>query len=153
MRANVTGQIAKLPTLSRQQLLDLWQKLCRRAAPNGMRRERMIPFLAYRIQERAYGGLKPSTLSHLRRISRSLERSKSSTELILRPRAKAGTRMVRHWRGEAHEVVVTQSGYEYRRGSYRSLSEIARKITGTRWSGPAFFGLNKADSGQGRRDA
>jgi hypothetical protein len=152
MRANVSGQIAKLPTFSRQQLLDLWQKLYRRAAPYGMRRERMIPFLAYRIQENAYGGLKPSTLSQLRRISRSLERSKSSSELILRPRAKVGTRMVRQWRGEAHEVVVTQSGYEYRRGSYRSLSEIARKITGTRWSGPAFFGLNKADSVQGRRD-
>jgi hypothetical protein len=152
MRANISGQITKLRNSSRQQLLDMWQKLYRGAAPYGMRRERMIPFLAYRIQENAYGGLKPATLSHLRRISRSLERSKSSTELILRPRAKVGTRMVRQWRGEAHEVVVTQSGYEYRRGYYRSLSEIARKITGTRWSGPAFFGLNKYQSVQGRSD-
>jgi hypothetical protein len=153
MGANVSSQIAKLPALSRRELLELWKRLYRRAAPYGMRRERMIPFLAYRIQENAYGGLNPSTLSQLRRISRSLERSKSSAELVLRPKAKVGTRMVRLWRGESHEVIVTQSGYEYRRGSYRSLSEIARKITGTRWSGPAFFGLNKADSGQGRRDA
>jgi hypothetical protein len=112
----------------------------------------MIPFLGYRIQENAYGGLKPSTLSQLRRISRSLEGSKSSTEPILRPKAKVGTRMVRQWRGESHEVVVTQSGYEYRRVIYKSLSEIARKITGTRWSGPAFFGLNKTHSIQGHRD-
>jgi Protein of unknown function (DUF2924) len=152
MGSNISDQIAKLPGLSRQELLDLWQRLYRRAAPYGMRRERMIPFLAYRIQENAYGGLKPSTLSQLRRISRSLEGSKSSTELILRPKAKVGTRMVRQWRGESHEVVVTQSGYEYRRATYKSLSEIARKITGTRWSGPAFFGLNRADSAQGRRD-
>src|SRR5271169_6206700 len=121
MNTNVSGQVAKLPSFSRQQLLDLWRKLYRRAAPYGMRRERMIPFLAYRIQENAYGGLKPSTLSQLRRISRSLEGAKSSTELILRPKAKVGTRMVRQWRGESHEVVVTQSGYEYRRTSYKSL--------------------------------
>jgi len=112
----------------------------------------MIPFLAYRIQENAYGGLKPSTLSQLRRISRSLEKSKSSGELILRPKAKVGTRIFRQWRGESHEVVVSQSGYEYRRGTYKSLSKIARKITGTRWSGPAFFGVNRTDSAQGRSD-
>jgi hypothetical protein len=117
-----------------------------------MRRERMIPFLAYRIQENAYGGLKPSTLSQLRRISKRLERSKSSSELILRPKSKVGTKIVRQWRGETHEVMVTNTGYEYRRASYKSLSEIARKITGTRWSGPAFFGLNRTDSVQGRRD-
>jgi hypothetical protein len=152
MRINISGLIAKLPTLSRQELLDLWQKLYRKAAPYRMRRERMIPFLAYRIQENAYGGLKPSTLSQLRRISRSLERSKSPTELILRPKVKVGTRIVRQWDGETHEVLVTQAGYEYRQEVYNSLSEIARKITGTRWSGPAFFGLNKDQSVQGRRD-
>ena len=151
MRANISGQIAKLPTLSRQQLLDMWQKLYRRAAPNGIRREQMVPFLAYRMQENAYGGLKPSTRSELRRIARSLEQTTASTELILRPRIKPGTRILRQWRGETHEVVVTRSGYEYRRASYRSLSEIARQITGTRWSGPAFFGLNRTSSVRGRR--
>ena len=152
MRANISSQIGKLRASSRQQLLDLWQKLYPKAAPNGMRRERMVPFLAYRIQENAYGSLKPSTRSQLRRISRSLERSKSSTDFILRPKVKVGTRIVRQWRGEIHEVVVTQSGYEYRRAAYRSLSIIARKITGTRWSGPAFFGLNGTSTARGRRD-
>ena len=151
MRATISGQIAKLPALSRQQLLDLWQKLYRRAAPDGIRRERMVPFLAYRMQENAYGGLQPATRSELRRIARNLERSSASKELVLQPRIKLGTRILRQWRGETHEVVVTRSGYEYRRASYRSLSEIARKITGTHWSGPAFFGLNSTSSVRGRR--
>ncbi|WP_414648594.1 DUF2924 domain-containing protein, partial [Edaphobacter sp.] len=70
MGSNISGQIAKLHALSRQQLLDLWQKLYRRPAPPGIRRELMVPFLAYRMQEDAYGGLKPSTRSELRRIAR-----------------------------------------------------------------------------------
>jgi hypothetical protein len=151
MRVNISRQIAKLHALSRQQLLDMWHKLYRRAAPNGIRRERMVPFLAYRMQENAYGGLKPATRSALRRIARGLERSTASTELILRPRIKLGTRILRHWRGETYEVVVTRLGYEYRRASYRSLSEIARQITGTHWSGPAFFGLNRSGAVRGRR--
>ncbi len=146
MREDILDQIAQLPTLSRQQLLDLWQKLHRKAAPDGIRRERMIPFLAYRMQENAYGGLSASTGSELRRIARSLEQPATSSSPVLRPRVKPGTRLLRQWRGEAHEVVVTSSGYEYRGATYTSLSEIARQITGTRWSGPAFFGLNGTKS-------
>jgi Protein of unknown function (DUF2924) len=130
--------------LSRQQLLDLWQKAYGRAAPEGLRREQLVPFLAYRIQENAHGGLKPSTLSELRRIARDLEKPGGSTESRSRTKMKSGTRLIRRWRGEAHEIGATESGFEYRGTTYRSLSEIARKITGTRWSGPAFFKLNGA---------
>jgi hypothetical protein len=152
MKAGISDQIANLRTLARQQLLDLWQKLYRRAAPNGIRRELMVPFLAYRIQENAYGGLKPAVRNELRRMARRLENPTAATEPLLRPKIKVGTRIIRQWRGETHEVAVTQSGYEYRGSSYRSLSEIARKITGTRWSGPAFFGLNRSASVRGLRD-
>jgi hypothetical protein len=144
MSASMAGQIAQLRTFSRQQLLDMWQKLYQRAAPPGIRRELLIPLLAYRMQEHAYGGLKSSARSELRRIARDLERSSGSTRLILRPKMKAGTRLLREWRGQTHEVIATESGYEYRGVSYRSLSEIARKVTGTRWSGPAFFDLKNA---------
>jgi hypothetical protein len=61
---------------------------------------------------------------------------------------KSGTRLIRQWRGEPHEIAATESGFEYRGAMYRSLSEIARKITGTRWSGPAFFKLNSAKAVQ-----
>jgi hypothetical protein len=112
----------------------------------------LIPFLAYRIQEKAYGGLKPSTRSELRRIARELEKSKDSPNLKVRSRAKTGSRVYREWRGETHEVTVTGDGYEYRGLAFRSLSQIARKITGVRWSGPAFFGLNSARPGKEQRN-
>ena len=150
MGANIPGQIAKLRALPRQQLLEVWQKVYRRAAPEGIRRELLVPFLAYRIQEIAHGGLKPSTLSELHRIARGLEKPGGSTESRSRTRIKSGTRLIRQWRGETHEVAAAESGYEYRGTTYQSLSEIARKITGTRWSGPAFFGLNGPRTVRGR---
>jgi hypothetical protein len=144
MDGAMEGKLAQLRTLSRKQLLESWQELYGRPAPPGIRREFLIPFLAYRIQERAYGGLSPSALSELRRIARSIEQLKGSARLVLKPKIKVGTRLVRGWRGKTHEVVATKSGYEYRGVGFLSLSEIARKITGTRWSGPAFFGIKNA---------
>jgi len=145
MEADVSGQIAQLRSLSRQQLLELWQEHYGKAAPLGIRRELVVPFLAYRMQENQHGGLKSSTRTELRRIARGLERS-SSSELLARPRIKPGTRLCRRWQGEMHEIFVTVSGFEYRGVGYRSLSAVARKITGTRWSGPAFFGFKNANS-------
>ena len=137
-------------SLSRPQLLELWLKVYGRAAPEGLRRELLVPFLAYRIQENALGGLKPSTISELRRIARDLEKPGGSIESRSRSKIKSGTRLIRQWRGEGHEVGATESGFEYRGITYRSLSEIARKITGTRWSGPAFFKLNGAKPVRGQ---
>jgi hypothetical protein len=149
MDPDIAKQIAQLRGMSRQELLDLWQKLYRRAAPQGIRRELMVPFLAYRIQENAYGGLKPATRFKLRRIARELEKSAASPELRIQRKIKPGTCLLRHWRGERHEVLVTDSGYEYRGASFSSLSPIARQITDTRWSGPAFFGLRNGNSIRG----
>ena len=144
MTINVAAEIERLPTLSRQQLLDLWLKQYGRAAPSGVRKSLLVPFLAYRLQENAYGGLKPSTRAELRRIARANEKGSDTTGPSLRSRIKPGTRVVRQWKGRPIEVSVTESGFEYSGTNYRSLSQIARKITGTRWSGPAFFGLNGA---------
>jgi hypothetical protein len=152
MRANISDQIAALRALSRQQLLEIWRKLYRRPAPTGIRRELMIPFIAYRIQENAYGGLKASTRSELRRIARGIENSSSSSGQMHQPRIKPGTQIIRQWHGETHEVVVIESGYQYRQVIYKSLSEIARTITGTRWSGPAFFGLKTSKPVPRRHD-
>lgn len=106
----------------------------------------MVPFLAYKIQENAYGGLKPSTLSELRRIARSLEKEATGSKTTISPKIKSGTTIFHQWRGQSHEVLVTESGYEYKGTSFKSLSQIACKITGTRWSGPLFFGFKKARS-------
>jgi DUF2924 family protein len=145
MEPDIATQIAQLRHLSRQELLDLWQKLYRRAAPPGIRRELMVPFLAYRIQENAYGGLKPATRFELRRIARELEKSGASPEVRIPRKIKPGTCLLRHWRGEKHEVRITDSGFEYKGAIFSSLSPIARQITGTRWSGPAFFGLRSGN--------
>ena len=145
MDNDIRQQIAQLPKLSRPELQLLWFKVYGRAAPPKMRRSLLVPFLAYRIQERAYGGLKASTLAKLRRIARTLEEGGAANSPTHRRALEPGTRIVRHWQGKPHEVSVTDGGFEYAGNTYRSLSEIARKITGTRWSGPAFFGLNRVN--------
>ena len=146
MEKAISKQVAQLPNLARQQLLDLWVRLNGGPAPAGMRRELLVPFLAYRMQERSYGGLKSSTRAELRRIGQNLKSSRSAVKPLLRPRFKPGTRVVRHWQGKMHEVSVTASGFEYGGTAYGSLSQIAREITGTQWSGPAFFGLKNKTS-------
>jgi hypothetical protein len=140
-----------LRTLSRPELLDLWQEVYQKAAPLGIRREILVPFLAYRIQENAYGSLNPKALAELHRIAKAIKKNGRSSEALTRPRIKNGTRLLRQWHGQTHEVYITESGYEYHGVGYRSLSEIARKITGTRWSGPAFFGLKRVNSVPGSR--
>jgi hypothetical protein len=107
-----------------------------------MRRELMIPVLAYRIQEQAYGGLSQQTLNKLRQLARDLERNPKALTRM-RP-IKPGTRIIREWDGDTHEVTVVRDGYSYRGKHFVSLSAIARKITGTRWSGPLFFGLRSS---------
>jgi hypothetical protein len=137
-------QLTALPSLSRPQLLDLWQTLWGRAAPPGIRRELMIPILAYRIQEKAYGGLKPATQRRLSQLAESFEDGAHPKEM---ERVKPGTRLLREWRGQTHEVIATERGFQYRGQLHPSLSEIARHITGTRWSGPVFFGLRSRAAG------
>jgi hypothetical protein len=144
MDTDISAEIAKLRASTRAKILGIWQKLFKRTAPSGIRRELLVPFLAYRMQEQILGGLKPSTLTELRRIARGLEKANGSTKRRIRSRAKTGTRFIRQWHGEIHEVSVAESGYEYRGITYRSLSKIARDITGTRWSGPVFFGITNA---------
>lgn len=148
----VQARIAELPKLPRNQLLELWEAAYQRPAPKGLRRELLLPFLAYKIQENAYGGLKRSTRAELLRIARDLEKRPVRTR---KPRArvlfKPGTRLVRTWRGKPHEVAIAESGFLYAGTCYKSLSAIARKITGTQWSGPVFFGLRKSASPSGVR--
>jgi hypothetical protein len=98
------------------------------------------PFIAYRVQEIAYGGLNKPTQRKLEALTRELGRKGSiavTSDLSLQP----GTRLVREWRGRTHTVVVTTDGFEYVGKAFKSLSKIAHVITGAHWSGPRFFGL------------
>jgi len=96
--------------------------------------------LAWRIQERQHGGLDPDLKARLRRLGKDSDREPDRPKRI-RPSLSPGTTLVREWQGGTHHVRVTDAGFEYAGQGYGSLSEVARAITGTRWSGPRFFGL------------
>lgn len=120
-----------------------WRRLYRSHPPKGLSRDLMIRAIAYRLQERALGGLSKSTLRKLGLMARKLE-AEGARSFNPRPTMKAGTGLVREWGGETHSVVVLEGGFEYRGQRYRSLSQIARLITGAHWSGPRFFALGPA---------
>ncbi len=138
-RQNCSAKLAELETMSGPDLRHVWSKVTKNSQISGLRRELMIPLLAYKIQERVYGGLPPKAARELRKIGDSL-RSGRKIPTPAHNRFQPGTRLIRQWGGETHEVTLNSDGYEYRGERFSNLSEIARKITGVRRSGPAFFG-------------
>ena len=142
MQDKLSVQIAALPTLNKAQLLAIWAENFSKDPPANLRKELMVPILAYRIQEREFGGLSHAARQRLREVATSLKTEKPFQERS-DSAPQTGTRLLRMWRGEMHEVIATGSGYQYRDQTYSSLSKIAREITGTQWSGPLFFGVRK----------
>jgi len=135
----ISDQIASLPAMTKAQLLAVWAKNFSQGPPASLRKDLMVPILAYRLQEREYGGLSNASRKKLRDIAKSLysekgPRGRESASL------RHGTRLVRSWKGEVHEVYASNVGFTYRDKVFSNLSQIAREITGTRWSGPLFFG-------------
>lgn len=96
--------------------------------------------LAYRLQEKAFGGLKKSNRRELSRLAAEFQ-STGSIAMAATAGIRPGTKLIREWRGRTHEIEVLTDGFAWSGRRYRNLSEIARSITGTRWSGPRFFGL------------
>ena len=133
-------QLTSLSRLKNGELRALWLEGFGQPLPARIRRGLLLRALAYRIQERAQGALSRATRSHLGRLAEAT-RNGATPSLLDTPRIKLGTRLIRQWQGETHEVTVIDAGFAYRGKHYLSLSEIARLITGTRWSGPTFFGL------------
>jgi hypothetical protein len=147
MPDSVETQLKNLPNLSRTDLAQLWQTLFHSVPDPKIRRPSIIRFLAYRVQEQAYGSLSASGERRLRQLEEAIAGNstlKASSNRKIHP----GTRLVREWQNQVHLVNVEVKGYEYRGARYQSLSEIARLITGTRWSGPLFFGVKKQHENQ-----
>lgn len=140
MSDKCTETLNQLPKMDRSELQKFWEELFGMPPNPKLRRDLMIPILGYRVQERAYGGLKASTRKYLQKIADQIE---SNRPVSLPARIKSGTKLLREWGGEVHEVLVTARGFEYRGVEYKTLSEIAMHITGSKWSGPLFFGLRK----------
>ena len=131
--------LARLPTASRADLRAQWHRLYLTESPARLSRDLLIAAIAYRLQEQALGGLRPELHRRLRNIAEQVRGGHVS--LAAAPRLKPGTRLLREWQGRTHEVLVSDAGFEWQQARYRSLSQIARAITGTSWSGPVFFGL------------
>jgi len=137
---DLAREIASLSALDPTALKQLWATLCGAAPPPGLNRPLLIRALAYRLQERALGALKPATRRLLLQFSDEAEAA-----VPARPSGSVspGTVLVREWHGTSHRVTVLETACAWRGKRYRSLSEVARAITGTRWSGPRFFGLGR----------
>jgi hypothetical protein len=141
MTAPVLAQLAALKGLPTQDLKRRWRELFDTEPPPYNRRF-LESRLAYRIQELAYGGLKPETLERLGALAEDPDGGDAAKRRRLaKDRPIAGTQLIREWQGVEHCVTVQDAGYEYQGRPYQSLSAIARTITGTRWNGWVFFGL------------
>jgi hypothetical protein len=132
--------LSRLPELGLRELRQHWRVLYKAEASPHLSRELLLRAVAYRMQEVVLGGLRPQRQRQLRQFAHQLNDSQEG-RVRLRPELKPGTRLVREWQGRTYEVLVLDDGLSWRGTSYRSLSALARKITGTAWSGPLFFGL------------
>ena len=136
--------IADLDTMSPAALRAAWREVHRKPAPD-LSPDLLRRGIAYNLQARRHGGLSTAVRSEIARLTRRLEQDDDLTSpgtIALKP----GTRLVRAWHGKTHHVLVCDEGFDYKGRHYRSLSQIARKITGTRWSGPRFFGLKSRNT-------
>ena len=148
----IAQRLADLPKLSKTALRELWKQLFSTPPPPQVRRQLMISILAYRLQEQVFGSLRAASLGRLRPLARAFENNSDaavSSIASIRP----GTRLVRQWGDQVHLVNVETNGYEYQGARYQSLSEIARLITGTHWSGPLFFGIRSEQTNSKSKEA
>lgn len=144
--ADVLGRLAALKTAATPALKQQWRELFG-AEPPPYNRRFLESRLAYRVQELAYGGLKPETVARLEALGEQLDGGNITVRRIRGDdKPIAGTRLLREYQGVEHCVTVLRDGYEYEGRPYKSLSAIARAITGTRWNGWTFFGLKNRRS-------
>jgi Protein of unknown function (DUF2924) len=132
---NLAAEIESLQALNPGELDQRWQILFGSDRPNRVCGRLLIQALAYRLQEKAIGGLKPSTRCLLEHSAQNVSARSPAVELP-RARLKAGAVLIREWHGTTHQISVLETGFLFSGKRYRSLSEIARTITGARWSGP-----------------
>lgn len=144
-RADADPVAADLSALSQMDAAELrvqWRRLCRYDPPKRLSRDVLELAVAWKLQERKHGGLTASTRRQLDALSEAM----ASGADLAKPRTvslRPGARLVREWNGETHEVLVVEGGFQWKGRTWPSLSIIAREMTGTRWSGPRFFGVTR----------
>jgi len=146
-RNSVMRQLAALQTMTLEQLREKWLDLYGSDPPR-YKKQFLVKRLAYRIQELFYGGLSDTAKTRLQQIAQNdpvaTVKGKVSEERKSNENILPGTRFVRVWNDHRYEVTARKKGFEYDGRVFRSLSAVAREITGTRWNGKVFFGLKKS---------
>ena len=139
---NIALELARLGELTIFELRREWRRLHRMSPPMRLSRELLIRGITYKLQEKALGALSKSIIRKLESLN--VEPAAGDARKLMPPISlKPGTRLVREWRGMTHTVLVHADGVEWNGRRYKSLTVIAREITGAYWSGPRFFGLSK----------
>ena len=139
---SVTEGLAVIPGLPRADLIEQWTEAYGRPPPKGISRRLLEYVAAYHLQAQTSRGLRPAVRRKLHQLAGSGRNGVSAASPPSPRKAlPTGSRLVREWNGRSHTVEVTDSGFLYGGQQYRSLSGVARTITGARWSGPRFFGL------------
>lgn len=128
-------------TSTRTELVAGWQRSIGCLPPKGIGQQLLSLGIAYHDQCRKHGGLKPATRKRLEALATGTPAPTSTGQKAGSRKLMPGARLVRDWRGDTHIVAVMEKGFLYDGQTYGSLSEIARTITGARWSGPRFFGI------------
>ncbi len=137
--AKLAQKLAGLEDLSRVELADLYQELLKHPPPKGLSRRLLILSIGYEMQAKRYGSRRPKKRVTLYGASATASYGYSKK---LRP----GTRLIREWKGKSLVVEVTEAGFVWKGRCHRSLSAVARAITGAHWSGPRFFGLTSDET-------
>lgn len=146
---SIANEIERLLVLSLPKLRQQWHEWHPdRVLPDRLPRDLLVRTIAWRMQEKEFGSFPAALERRLAVLSAQLQRS-GTLDMEREVAIKPGTRILRDWRGETYRVTALEEGFAYDNREYASLSEVARAITGTRWSGPRFFGLPQR-SGKGR---
>ena len=142
--SDVEAEVARLLDRSTPELRLAWLEFRRAGPPLGLSRDLLIRALAYELQQRVHGRPSPALRRRLQSLAGASEKGMMAVDpsVVL----KAGTTLVRQWRGHTHTVLVHEDGFEHEGQLYRSLTAIAERITEAHWSGPRFFGLTKRAS-------
>ena len=139
-RASLASEIAALAEATTAELKRRWRLLYDTDAPARISRDLLTRALAYRMQEAALGGLKPSTRRLLVQVAAAAS-ARRPLQVAPAPTLQPGTVLLRNWHGTEHQVIVREHGVEFQGKQFNSLSQVAHRITGSKWSGRLFFGL------------
>ena len=144
--AALEAEIGRLPDLGHDELRKRWKLLFGHPAPKSLRRKFLARAVAYQMQVAAYGGLSAATKRRLREIAVAISNG-DRTGVFSGVQIKPGTQLVRQWQKTTHTVMVLDEGFALDGRTYKSLSAVAKAITGTNWNGYAFFGIKRATRG------